>query len=375
MPEYDAPVIWVKDASRAVGVAQNLISETGRDAFVRKTREEYEQVREHHLGRQKQIDWLPLSEARANATRIDPEVIPPAPKQPGIRVMQEIPIAELRDYIDWSPLFTAWDLNGAYPRILDDPDKGEQARKLFADANHWLDRIISEGWFTARAVYGLFPAASIDGDSIVVFSDEEHVQELARFHFLRQQQDKKDTRANLCLADFVARENDHIGGFACAIFGADEQAKTFEMEHDDYAAIMVKVLADRLAEACAEMLHRQVRLRDWGYAADEELSNEELIREKYQGIRPALGYPACPDHTEKGTLWQLLDVEATIGMGLTESYAMTPGAAVSGLYFAHPEAKYFTVGKINRDQVEDYAGRKGMSVEQAEKWLGPVLGY
>ena len=374
-PEYDEPVIWVKDASRAVGVAQNLISEAGRDAFVQKTREEYMEVRNRHLGRQQQTQWLSLAEARANAEAPDANSIAPAPKQPGIQVVQDIPVDELRDYIDWSPLFSAWDLNGAYPRILDDANKGEEARKLFADAQDWLDRIIAGNWFSIRATFGLFAAASTETDSIVVYADEKHSTELARFHFLRQQQDKKDTRANLCLADFVARKHDHIGGFACAVFGADARAREFEAKHDDYAAIMIKVLADRLAEACAEMLHQQVRTRYWGYAADESLSNQELIREKYQGIRPAIGYPACPEHTEKGTLWQLLDVEASIGMGLTESFAMTPGAAVSGLYFANPEARYFTLGKINRDQVEDYAARKGMSVEDAEKWLQPVLGY
>ncbi|ATX82020.1 methionine synthase (B12-dependent) [Mariprofundus ferrinatatus] len=375
LPEYDEPVIWVKDASRAVGVAQNLISVANRAEFVRKTREEYISVRERYLGRQGQTEWLSLADARANRSELNEATIAQAPKQDGVQVLNHISIAELRDYIDWTPFFSAWELNGAYPRILNDPHKGKEAQKLFADAQAWLDRIISENWFEARAIFGLYAAASTDEDSIIVYSDEDRAEEAVRFHFLRQQQDKKDSRANLCLADFVSRERDHIGAFACAIFGAEEKARDFEAKHDDYAAIMVKVLADRLAEALAEKLHRDVRTVHWGYASDESLSSEELIREKYQGIRPAAGYPACPEHTEKGTLWKLLDVEGNIGMGLTESYAMTPAAAVSGLYFANPEAHYFTVGKINKDQVEDYATRKELAVEEAEKWLGPNLGY
>ncbi|MCF7822530.1 MAG: methionine synthase, partial [Mariprofundaceae bacterium] len=376
MPEYDEPVIWVKDASRAVGVAQNLISEAYRADFVQKTRAEYEDVRERYLGRQKQTNWLSLADARANATALNPEAMASAPRQLGVQVLDNISLAEIREIIDWSPFFGAWELNGAYPRILDDAAKGEEARKLFADAQAMLDRIITEKWFEARAVTGLFPANATNDDSVIVYSDETRSTEVARFHFLRQQQDKKDNRANLCLADFVARNgNDHIGGFAVSIFGAEEKAVGFQKEHDDYHAIMVKVLADRLAEALAEWLHREVRTSLWGYMADESLANEEIIREKYQGIRPAAGYPACPEHTEKGTLWQLLDAEKNIGTSLTESYAMNPGASVSGLYFASPEAKYFTVGNINRDQVEDYAKRKGMSIEEAEKWLAPILGY
>ncbi|MFQ5346104.1 MAG: methionine synthase, partial [Mariprofundus sp.] len=375
-PEYDAPVIWVKDASRAVGVAQNLISELNRESFVKKTREEYKGVRDRYLGRQQQIDWLNLADARANRIRIDSSKIPPAPRQSGITVLDDVSIAEIREFIDWTPFFSAWELNGAYPRILSDPHKGKEAQKLFDEANQWLDTIIEKNWFTARAIFGLFPAQATDDDSIIIFEDEAHRQELARFHFLRQQQDKKDTRANLCLADFVASNApDHLGAFAVGIFGAEEQAKAFEVKHDDYNAIMIKVLADRLAEALAEMLHHRVRTHYWAYDTDESLSNEEMIREKYQGIRPAAGYPACPEHTEKNTLWQLLDVEKRIGMCLTESCAMLPTAAVSGLYFASPESRYFTVGKINKDQVEDYARRKGISIEEAEKWLAPNLGY
>ncbi len=375
-PEYDEPVIWVKDASRAVGVAQNLISELNRASFVQKTREEYKGVRDRYLGRQQQINWLSLADARANRISIDNKNIPPAPRQPGITVLDDGSIAEIREFIDWTPFFSAWELNGAYPRILSDPHKGKEAQKLFDEANRWLDTIIEKGWFTARAIFGLFPAQATDDDSVIIFKDESHQQELARFHFLRQQQDKKDSRANLCLADFVCTQQaDHMGAFAVGIFGAEEQAKAFEAEHDDYNAIMIKVLADRLAEALAEMLHHRVRTHYWAYDADESLSNEDMIREKYQGIRPAAGYPACPEHTEKNTLWQLLDIENRIGMQLTESCAMLPTAAVSGLYFASSESRYFTVGKINKDQVEDYARRKGISIEEAEKWLAPNLGY
>jgi len=375
-PEYEHPVVWVKDASRAVGVAQNLISETHRAGFVQKIREEYKGVRERYLGRQKQTEWLSLAAARANATALNAATIAPAPKKSGVQVLNDISLSDIREFIDWTPFFSAWELNGAYPRILNDPHKGKEAQKLFDEAQVWLDKIIAEKLFTAKAVFGVFPALATEDDSIRVFADAQHSTELAQFHFLRQQTDKKDSRANLCLADFVSKEeNDHLGGFVVGIFGAEERAKAFEAEHDDYNAIMLKVLADRLAEALAEMLHKQVRSDAWAYATDETLSSEEMIKEKYQGIRPAAGYPACPEHTEKGTLWQLLDVEANIGMQLTESYAMLPTAAVSGLYFANPEAHYFTVGKINKDQLEDYAGRKGMSVEEAERWLAPNLGY
>jgi len=376
VPEYEHPLIWVKDASRAVGVAQNLISEANREAFVRKTREEYDAVRERYLGRQQQTNWLTLADARANSVKIDAATIPPAPQQPGIHALRDIPLTDIREFIDWSPFFGAWELNGAYPRILNDPHKGKEAKKLFDEAQKWLDKIIAKEWFEARAVFGLFPAISTNDDSIIVYNDEARTTPAASFHFLRQQTDKKDARANLCLADFVSSDvPDHLGAFAVGIFGAEEKARTYKAEHDDYSAIMVKVLADRLAEALAEMLHRDVRRQYWGYAANEHLGNDDLIREKYQGIRPAAGYPACPEHTEKGTLWKLLDVENNIGMGLTESYAMLPTAAVSGLYFANAESRYFTVGKINRDQVEDYARRKDMSIGEAERWLAPNLGY
>ncbi|WP_038248336.1 methionine synthase [Ghiorsea bivora] len=377
-PEYDEPIVWVKDASRAVGVAQNLISELNRADFVKNIREEYIGVRERYLGRQKQTDWLSLADARANSTPLNEATIAAAPNKLGVTVLDDLSIAEIREYIDWSPFFGAWELNGAYPRILNDPHKGKEAQKLFDEANVWLDKIIDEDWFTAKAIFGLFPAQATDDDTVIVYEDEAKTKEKTRFHFLRQQTDKKDKRANLCLSDFISKSeqaHDHIGAFAVSIFGAEEKAKAYEAEHDDYAAIMIKVLADRLAEALAEMLHKQVRTDYWGYAADESLSNDEIIKEKYQGIRPAAGYPACPDHTEKGTLWQLLDVETNIGMEITESFAMLPTAAVSGLYFANSESHYFMVGKINKDQVKEYAKRKGMSMDEAERWLAPNLGY
>jgi len=372
-PEYDEPVIWVKDASRAVGVAQNLISAAHRADYVAGIRSEYDGVRERYLGRQKQADWLTLADARANRTVLNASDVAAAPATLGVQALQTISLSEIRSFIDWTPFFSAWQLNGAYPRILNDPHKGKEAQKVFDEAQQWLDRIIDEQWFTAKAVFGLFPAVSTDDDSVIVSGDNG--DELCRFHFLRQQIDKKDSRANLCLSDFVATSNDHIGGFAVAIFGAQEKAAEYEAAGDDYTAIMLKVLADRLAEALAEWLHREVRCTHWGYAADEALDMDQIIHEKYQGIRPAAGYPACPEHTEKGTLWQLLDVEANIGMKITESYAMIPASAVSGLYFAGAASHYFTVGKLNRDQIEDYAKRKGWSIEEAEKWLAPVLGY
>ena len=376
VPEYDEPVIWVKDASRAVGVAQNLISKANRESFVQGIREAYAKVRELHEAKHHKAEFLALKDARANRITISPDQIPSAPATSGVQVFNDVSLETLRDYIDWTPFFSAWQLNGAYPRILEDEKKGEEARKLFASAQKMLDQIIAGKWFTAKAVIGLFPANATDDDSVIVYSDESRSTETARFHFLRQQQDKKDSRANLCLADFVAEKgNDHIGGFAVSIFGADEKAETFKQENDDYRAIMVKVLADRLAEALAEWLHKEVRTKHWAYASGESLSTEEIIREKYQGIRPAAGYPACPEHTEKGTLWTLLNAGTNIGTSLTESYAMNPAASVSGLYFASPEAKYFTVGNINREQMEDYAKRKGMSFEEAEKWLQPILGY
>ncbi len=379
-PHYSGPTIWVKDASRAVGVAQSLIQEDVRDDYIEQIRSEYEAVRRQREGRQKARDFLPLEEARANKVAIDWNAgLPPAPRRPGLLVLDDYPLEELRHTIDWSPFFHAWELSGRYPDILSDPRKGPEARRLFEDAQRMLDRIVAEGWLQARAVIGLFPARSIEDDDVEIL-DPDSGAPLATFHFLRQQVKKPAGRPNQCLADFVAPAalglRDHLGLFACtAGHGIDEHIARFEAAHDDYNAILLKALADRLAEAFAERLHQRVRTEWWGYAPDEALDNDDLIAERYQGIRPAPGYPACPDHTEKGTLWRVLGVQERIGLSLTESYAMTPTAAVSGFYFAHPQAEYFVVGPIDRDQVADYARRKGMAVEDVERWLAPNLGY
>jgi 5-methyltetrahydrofolate--homocysteine methyltransferase len=379
-PHYDQPTVWVKDASRAVGVAQNLISDTHRDSFLQDLEAEYQRVRTDHEAKYAKTRWRSLEEARAHAPAIDwDEGIPPAPARPGIHVLDDFPLQVLVDYIDWTPFFHAWQLRGKYPRILDDREKGEEARKLFADAQDMLQRIIGERWLGAKAVLGLFPANRV-GDDIEIYSDENRSEVRATLHMLRQQVAHPKDPLNRCLADFIAPRDsgriDHIGCFAVtAGIGIDERVKAFEAEHDDYSAIMLKALADRLAEALAERLHEEVRKDYWGYARDESLENDALIGEKYQGIRPAAGYPACPDHTEKDILWDLLDAEANTGIWLTEAKAMVPTASVSGLYFAHPQAHYFAVGKINRDQVEDYAERKGMRVEEVERWLAPNLGY
>jgi len=380
-PEYEQPVIWVKDASRAVGVAQNLISEGMRADFVAGVSEDYAQLRERHAGRQQQIRWLSLADARANRTRIDWRAYtPPVPARPGVQAFDNVDLAHISTYIDWTPFFHAWELKGAYPRILNDKEKGHEANKLFADAQSMLERIIREKWLTARAVIGLFPAASTPDDDVLIFADASYRDVVATLHFLRQQQEKPPGKPNRCLADFIAPVDaglaDHIGMFAVtAGIGIEERVAAFEAANDDYSAIMLKVLADRLAEALAEMMHAEVRRRHWGYAPDESLDNDALIHEAYRGIRPAPGYPACPEHTEKATIWQLLDARRAAGITLTESYAMHPGASVSGLYIAHPDACYFAVGKINRDQVADYARRKGMDIVEAERWLAPNLGY
>ncbi len=380
-PNYEQPVVWVKDASRAVGVAQNLISPERKTDFVAGIRADYEQVREAHAGRVAKTEWLSLAQARANKMPIDWSAYrAPVPKQTGLHVLDDYDLAELTEFIDWTPFFHAWEMKGSYPKILDDADKGTEARKLLDDARAMLGRIIDEKWLQARAVIGLFPANRSDDDDVCVYTDDTRTQELATLHFLRQQLVKPEGKPNYCLADFVAPEDsgvrDFVGLFAVtAGIGIDARVAAFEADHDDYNAILLKALADRLAEAFAERLHQRVRTEFWGYAADEHLGNEALIRESYRGIRPAPGYPACPDHTEKETLWKLLDAEHNAGIRLTESYAMVPTAAVSGIYFAHPESRYFAVGKINRDQVEDYAQRKGMSLAEAERWLAPILGY
>ena len=380
-PNYDSPTVWVKDASRAVGVAQNLISEEFRTSFVEKIKAEYVEVRAAHQGRQVKTKWLTLEQARRNKTAIDwSSYQPPAPKQPGVHVFADFPLEELREYIDWTPFFHAWELKGSYPKIFDDPEKGEVAKTLYQDAQAMLDKIIKERWLQAKAVIGLFPANSVGDDDIEVYTDDARSQVLMTLHNLRQQQEKPDDKANRSLSDYIAPKDsglkDYIGAFAVTTgIGIDEHVKRFEQAHDDHSAIMIKSLADRLAEAFAELMHEKVRKQYWGYAADETLDSEALIHEKYRGIRPAPGYPACPDHTEKALLWQLLDAEKNASISLTESFAMWPAASVSGFYYSHPESRYFALGKINHDQVESYAKRKSMSVAEMERWLAPNLGY
>jgi 5-methyltetrahydrofolate--homocysteine methyltransferase len=376
-PHYSEPVVHIVDASRAVPVTTSLLSDERRAEFVVHHRAEYEAVRKSHAA--PQVKTIALQEARKRRTRIDWKAEDVAqPEFTGVRVLNDFPLATLREYIDWSPFFHAWELKGVYPRILDDEKQGAQARLLFTEANALLDRIVDEKLLRARAVYGLFPACAT-GDDAELFADGAQTQQLATLHFLRQQANREGSEPCRSLADFIApretRLRDHIGAFAVTTgFGLKELTDAFRAKHDDYNAIMAEALADRLAEAFAECLHKQVR-DEWGYGRSETLSTDELIHEKYRGIRPAPGYPACPDHTEKGTIWQLLNVEANTGIKLTESYAMWPGSSVSGLYFAHRESRYFTLGKIDREQVADYADRKGMSVAEVERWLAPNLNY
>ncbi|MDH3352653.1 MAG: methionine synthase, partial [Gammaproteobacteria bacterium] len=380
-PNYDGPVIYVKDASRSVGVAQALIESGTRHELVEKTRTDNARRRERHAGKSRLAPQLSLADAQERRHRCDwQNYAPPAPEFTGTRVYDDIGLNVLRNYIDWMPFFNAWEFHGKFPGILSDAIVGEAASSLFADATAMLDRIISERWLQARAVVGFFPANSDHHDDLLVYSDEARKTTLTRLCHLRQQRAKPAGHAQNCLADYVAPTtsglSDYVGAFAVtAGIGIDEHVERFENDHDDYSAIILKALADRLAEAAAEYLHERVRRELWGYAADEQLSHDELIDEKYRGIRPAPGYPACPDHTEKQKIWELLDVASNIGLQLTESYAMYPTAAVSGFYFSHPDARYFSVGKVDRDQVGSYAQRKGMSVADAEKWLAPNLGY
>ncbi|SJZ92388.1 methionine synthase (B12-dependent) [Pantoea eucalypti] len=375
---YSGPTVYVQNASRTVGVVSSLLSTTLKDDFVARTRKEYETVRIQHARKKPRTPPVSLQTARDNATSIDWESYsPPVPHRLGVSQV-EASIATLRHYIDWTPFFMTWSLAGKYPRILEDEVVGEEAQRLFADANAMLDRLSDQSLLKPRGVVGIFPANRV-GDDIHLYSDERRDEVLCVSHHLRQQTEKTDF-ANYCLADFVAPKTsgkaDYLGAFAVT-GGLEEDAlaEAYDRQHDDYNKIMVKALADRLAEAFAEYLHERVRKVIWGFAPNENLSNEELIRENYQGIRPAPGYPACPEHTEKAAIWRLLAVEAQTGMKLTESYAMWPGAAVSGWYFSHPDSRYFAVAQIQRDQVEDYAARKGMSVTEVERWLAPNLGY
>ncbi len=376
-PNFAGVTVYVPDASRAVGVCSNLLSPELRDDFIASLRDDYEKIRVQHAGK-KGPTLVSLATARANAHHSDwQDYAAVAPKQFGRRVLKNYDLAELVPYIDWSPFFQTWDLAGSYPKILDDAVVGESARNVFRDAQAMLKKIVDGRWLTANAVFGLWPAAST-GDDIEIYADESRAKTLSVWHNLRQQNEKAADRANFCLADFVAPKNakmkDYIGAFAVTTgIGIEARVKAYEDQHDDYNAIMLKALADRLAEAFAERLHERVRREFWGYAADESLDTADLVTEKYRGIRPAPGYPACPDHTEKAALFELLGAP-DVGITLTESYAMLPAAAVSGFYIGHPQSQYFAVGRIGTDQLKDYAARKGLSVEEAERWLAPNLG-
>jgi len=352
-----------------------------RDAYVANIKSENERRREQHRNKSAKAPQLSLIQARAKKFKIDwTGYTPPRPSFLGVRTFDRYPLDELVPYIDWMPFFNAWEFAGKFPDILTDPVIGEAASALYADARRMLELLVKEQWLEARAVVGFFPASSVGDDDIQLYTDDTRQVAGLRLHELRQQKAKPQDQAQLCLADFVAPAQsgrlDYLGAFAVtAGIGIDERVAAFEAAHDDYSSIMLKALADRLAEALAERMHERVRRELWGYAADEQLDNKKLIDEEYRGIRPAPGYPACPDHTEKATLWQLLDPERTAGIRLTESFAMFPTAAVSGFYFSHPKAHYFGVGQIDRDQVANYAQRKGMDLAQAERWLAPNLGY
>ena len=376
-PHYSEPVVHIVDASRAVPVTTSLLSDESKPAFVAKHRAEYEAVRKAHAAPKQPTVSLEVARSRRTPIAWHAEDIP-VPSFTGVRVLDNFPLATLREFIDWSPFFHTWGLKGVYPRILEHEEQGAQARQLFQEGNALLDVIIEKKLITARAVYGLFPANAV-GDDIELYADNKRNKVLEQFHFLRQQSNKEGSEPCRSLSDFIAPRDtglrDHIGAFAVTSgIGLKELCDSYRAKHDDYNAIMAEALADRLAEAFAECLHKRVR-EEWGYGCSENLSNEDLIHEKYRGIRPAAGYPACPDHTEKGTLWRLLDVKTNTGIQITESFAMWPGSSVSGLYFAHPESRYFSLGKIERDQVADYSERKGMDIHEVERWLGQTLNY
>jgi 5-methyltetrahydrofolate--homocysteine methyltransferase len=370
----------VLDASRAVGVVSKLINPDTRVVELDAVRKEYEKVAEAHARGSQEQRRISIEGARKNGLKLAFDGgATHKPAFLGTKEFVQYDLAELLPLIDWTPFFQSWELTGRYPQILDDPKQGEAARTLYKDAKALLDRIVNEKWFEARAVIGFWPANAV-GDDIVVYKDDTRKEKLATFHTLRQQMPKRDERANIALSDFVApvatKVPDYLGGFVVTTgIGEDEKADEFKKKNDDYNAILVKALADRLAEAFAERMHQRVRKEFWAYEPEEALSNEDLIAEKYRGIRPAPGYPAQPDHTEKATLFELLDATKATSVVLTESYAMWPGAAVSGLYFSHPESAYFGVGRIDRDQVEDYAARKNWTVQEAERWLAPLLSY
>jgi 5-methyltetrahydrofolate--homocysteine methyltransferase len=364
-PEYQEAVVHVVDASRAVGVVGNLINPELKPAFAGKNSQDQEALRRHHAGAA--VKLITIDEARRRRPKLTDAIS--KPEFTGARTL-DVPLSELVPFIDWPPFFHTWELRGRYPSILQHEKHGAQARELFEDGQKLLHRIVSEKLLTARGVYGFFPARSV-GDDVVL----SHNGSPLTLHFLRQQLEKPDGQPNYCLADFIAGADDFIGGFAVTTgIGADALVNKFKADLDDYNAIMAEALADRLAEAFAEYLHKRAR-NEWGFGKNENLSTEQLIEEEYRGIRPAAGYPASPDHTEKWTLWKLLDVEKNTGIRLTESCAMWPASSVSGLYFSHPQSKYFAVGKLNRDQIVDYAARKGMELPAVEKWLGPYLNY
>jgi 5-methyltetrahydrofolate--homocysteine methyltransferase len=375
-PHYQGPTIYVTDASRGVGVASNLLSHELKNEFIKGVRAEYEEVRDRHKGREAKTKQHSLQDARNNKFNwgsyesVKPSFL-------GLKVLEQFPLETLVWYIDWTPFFQTWEMAGSYPKILDDHIVGVEARKLFADAQLMLKQIIKEEWLGASAVVGFFPANS-DGDDVVVYTDDSRTVVLEILHHLRQQNIKAPGRPNYCLSDFIAPidsgKADYIGAFAVTTgIGIEAKLQQFEQDHDDYSSIMLKALADRLAEAFAEYLHQLVRKDYWGYAKDEFFGADQLINEAYKGIRPAPGYPACPDHTEKGKLFELLNVTKNTTIELTESYAMYPASAVSGWYFSHPDAQYFNVGKIDKDQLQDYAKRKGIAEEVAERWLAAHL--
>jgi 5-methyltetrahydrofolate--homocysteine methyltransferase len=376
-PQYSQPVVHVLDASRAVPVATSLLSDESKPAFVEQHRAEYEALRHAHAAPRQQT--VPITVARQRRTPIEWRAEDLAvPSFTGLRVLDDFPLATLRAFIDWSPFFHTWELKGVYPRIFDHPQQGAQARQIFEEGNALLDKIVADHLLTAHGVYGFFHASAI-GDDIELYADPTRREVLAHLHFLRQQANREGGEPCRSLADFIAPKEtglaDYIGAFAVTSgTGLRELCAGFRARHDDYSAIMAEALADRLAEAFAECLHKRVR-EEWRYGCGENLSNQDLIDEKYRGIRPAPGYPACPDHTEKDVIWQLLDAQTNAGIELTESYAMWPGSSVSGLYFAHPQSRYFHVGKIDRDQAADYAARKGMILKEVERWLGPDLNY
>ncbi len=379
-PHYSGSVVHVLDASRSVPVAGSLISSETHDGFKAKIKEEYVKLREDHAGRKKDKNYITLEAARENKTKIDwSKTIVTEPSFIGNNYFEEYPLEEIAPFIDWTPFFQTWELHGKYPKILTDEVVGIEATKLFNDAQKVLKEVIAKKSLTAKGAIGLYPAIRKGDDDIQLFSDKERKKDLCVFHNLRQQGVKGTGLPNISLTDFIAPPEtgikDFIGGFAVAIFGADELAKAYEKDHDDYNSIMIKAIADRFAEAFAECLHAKVRKESWGYAKEENLDNDALVKEEYIGIRPAPGYPACPDHTEKRTLFNLLQVEDTIGIKLTENFAMYPASAVSGMYYSHPDSKYFGLGKIEKDQVVEYAKRKDMPLEIIERWLAPNLSY